>query len=152
AIDAGRLLPENKQGFITRVKNVAVEENGFLAMQAGAQNQRGRVTGELHLIGLDDNEGINLDRTSFNYDFVDLKVISHALDEILASFFLEVRHRSSEHSAANKIRKTVNAYQSLTKELFKTLEKHQRELSKTKQDADTDYNISTVHSPASVPV
>ncbi|NHM28938.1 hypothetical protein G7K71_18615 [Desulfofundulus sp. TPOSR] len=144
AIDAGRQLPKETQGFISRVKNVAVEENGFLAMKVGAQSQRARVTGELHIFGLNDNIGINLDRTSFNYDLPDIHLICNKLDSELESFFLEVRNRSSEHSSANKVRNTVTAFQSLTQDISKTLQKYHEE-NKTEnneiQHSDDTINI-----------
>lgn len=145
AIDAGKQLLKDQQGFITRVKNVAVEESGFLAMEKGAQVQRARVTGELHVLGLDDNQGINLDRTFFDYLFADLDTISQALDKELADFFLEVRERSSEHSQANKITKALKTCQSLSNSISKTLEKHQEKLAEAPErlvDSTTPISMS----------
>jgi hypothetical protein len=122
-IDAGKQLIKEQQGFVSRVKNVAVEENGFLKMKSGPQSQRARVTGELYIVGLDDNEGINLDRTSFNYDYPDIEKISLELDKELEPFFRDVRNRSSEHSKAKKVLKVMKSYQSLAMDISKTLAK-----------------------------
>lgn len=75
------------RGFVSRVKNVAVEENGPLNLPVTQPTYWARHTGELFIDNIDDNMALNMDRTSFNYEFDDMIKISDKLEKWVTQIF-----------------------------------------------------------------
>ncbi|NPV74715.1 MAG: hypothetical protein HPY89_13285 [Pelotomaculum sp.] len=79
-------VKEPWRGFVTRVKNIAVEEFGWLNRPPGHAVVRVRLTGELFIDGLDDNKAINMDRTAFNYEFGEVIDILDCLENWVPNY------------------------------------------------------------------
>jgi hypothetical protein len=98
----------NWNGLVTRVLNVAVEDNGFLGYE-GHESARPRVAGELFLIGLDKNKAISINRNKFNEGNDQYRMVQRFIHGRLRSFFQPHYTRSNITSSINKRIKQVKS-------------------------------------------
>lgn len=100
---------EKWRGLVTRVKNVAVEENGWLNLPPGQIAVRARLTGELFIDGLDDNKALDMDRRSFNYEFDEVTEIVNALHELVKPITSKAQKIIKERKTQNNTQLPHNA-------------------------------------------
>ena len=88
-------------GLVTRILNVAVEDQGFLGYE-GHESARQRITGELFLIGLDKNKAVSINRNKFNEGNDQYRKIQKFIWMKLKDFFQPHYTRSNIKSDVNK--------------------------------------------------
>jgi len=88
-------------GLVTRVLNVAVEDSGFLGYE-GLESAQARVTGELHLVGIDKTGAISINRNRFNEANLQYRSVQGYVHQRLKSFFGSVYNRVLLRSEINK--------------------------------------------------
>lgn len=88
-------IPDFWNGFVVRVKNVAVEEGTFFGYSDTPVLNR--LTGEVNIDGIDDLTSITMDRSRFNRNHGDFREIQRKMQGLLKDVGKVVRGRSNIH-------------------------------------------------------
>jgi len=96
------------QGLVVRVKNVAVRDHEFFEWDD--KPVMGRLTGEVHITGINDQKAITMNRSEFNMSDPVVIEISRRVSEQLNEFGKKMRRRNEVNVEVKKVMKRMKRF------------------------------------------
>jgi len=118
-VDAGKQLPEDRQGLVVRVKNMGVELNTLFESKDQAANTR--ITGELFIEHLDEQHAITINRNELVKEHPDYTAIRDSIEPLMKLFIDEVRGRVDVNSKVKKQVDRIKGMQNAVKTVGEAL-------------------------------